>query len=98
MPAQPFSQITSELFEREYATRHLLPAVVDHWAAIKPAEPAIINATKGTALTWAELDGWSRMLASELSRMGFRKGDRLACSMPLLTSTFCLNTPASGWG
>ncbi len=53
-------------------------------------EPAIINATKATSITWAEFAGLSRMLAAELSRMGFRKGDRLACSMPLLTEHILL--------
>jgi acyl-CoA synthetase (AMP-forming)/AMP-acid ligase II len=32
----------------------------------------------------------SRALAAELSQMGFRKGDRLACSMPLLTEHILL--------
>lgn len=90
MRHEPFSDITLSLYEREYATRHLLHGVVDHWAAIKPQEPAVINATRGTTLTWAELNGHSRAMAAELARMGFRKGDRLATSMPLLTEHILL--------
>lgn len=61
----------------------LLHKAVEHWASIKPADPAILNATRGTALTWAELDQGSRSLAGRLARLGFKKGDFLAASLPL---------------
>lgn len=90
MSAGLFDSITLALYEREYAPRHLLHGVLDYWAAIKPFAPAVINATRSTTLTWSELNELSRVLAGELGRMGFRKGDRLATSMPLLTEHILL--------
>ncbi len=90
MSTEPFSDITFSLFEREVAGRGLLHGVLDYWTALKPAEPAIIDATNGQTLTWAELHGHSLALAAELSRRGFGKGDRLATSMPLLTGHILL--------
>lgn len=90
MSVNPFEAITLELYDREYTSRHLLHGVIDHWTGVKPDAPAILNATKGTALSWAELAGLSRVLAGELQRMGFRKGDRLATSMPLLNEHILL--------
>jgi fatty-acyl-CoA synthase len=81
-PAIP--QITLEQFETEYRDRHLIHAALDYWAARKPDEPAIINATRGTTLTWSELQRFSTAYAGELSRMGLSKGDFLAASLPLL--------------
>ncbi len=74
---------TLEQYERDYAARHLLHHVVDHWAALKPDAPAVINATRGSVITWAHLQRISSMLAGELVRRGFRKGDFLATSLPL---------------
>ena len=51
----PIPQITLEEFETSYRDRHLIHAAVDYWAARKPNEPAILNATRGSALTWSEL-------------------------------------------
>lgn len=83
MTAPPIPQITLEEFENDYAGFHLLPAAVDRWAARKPNQAAIVNATRGAELTWRELQQGSMALAGELSRMGFRKGDFLAASLPL---------------
>jgi fatty-acyl-CoA synthase len=77
-------RITLEQFENEYADRHLIHASVDYWAARNPAGPAIINATRGSTLTWAELQQLSIAYAAELARMGLRKGDFLAASLPML--------------
>jgi acyl-CoA synthetase (AMP-forming)/AMP-acid ligase II len=90
MVPKSFEEITLTHYERDFAGRHLLHSVLDYWSALKPGEAAIFNATRGTALTWAELNGHSRVLAAELHRMGFRKGDRLAVSMPLLTEHILL--------
>src|SRR5271157_3440117 len=79
----PIPQITLEQFETEYRDRHLIHAAVDYWAARKPDEPAIINATRGSALTWPDLERWSTAYAGELWRMGLRKGDFVAASLPL---------------
>src|SRR5688500_10964040 len=76
--------VIPEQFDNEYRDRHRIHASVDYWAALKPDEPAVINATRGTQLTWADLQCGSMALAAELARMGFRKGDFFACSLPLL--------------
>jgi len=86
----PAPQVTLEQFEVEYRGRHLIHAAVDHWAAQKPGDAAILNASRGTELTWAELQRGSMALAAELSRMGFRKGDFLAASLPLLNEHILL--------
>ena len=83
MNVPPIPQVTLEEFEKEYGGRHLVHAAVDYWAARKPDEAAIVNATRGTQLTWRELQRGSVALAGELWRMGFRKGDFLAASLPL---------------
>jgi acyl-CoA synthetase (AMP-forming)/AMP-acid ligase II len=80
----PIPQVTLEQFETEFRDRHLIHRAVDYWAARKPDEPAIVNATRGSKLTWSELQRLSVAYAGELSRMGFRKGDFLAASLPLL--------------
>jgi acyl-CoA synthetase (AMP-forming)/AMP-acid ligase II len=86
----PIPQVTLEQYESEYSGRHLIHAAVDHWSATIPHQPAILNATRGTALTWGELQLASAALAGELSRMGFRKGDFLAASVPLLNEHIVL--------
>src|SRR5271157_281913 len=90
MIGPPAPQVTLEQFEVEYRGRHLIHAAVDHWAAQKPGDAAILNASRGTKLTWAELQRGSMALATELSRMGFRKGDFLAASLPLLNEHILL--------
>jgi acyl-CoA synthetase (AMP-forming)/AMP-acid ligase II len=87
-PSAP--RVTLEQFETEYRDRHLIHAAVDHWAAQRPNDAAILNASRGTGLTWAELQRGSMALAAELSRMGFRKGDFLAASLPLLNEHILL--------
>ena len=86
----PVPQVALEQFEAEYRGRHLIHAAVDHWAARKPGDTAILNASRGVGLTWAELQRGSVALAAELSRMGFRKGDFLAASLPLLNEHILL--------
>ena len=80
----PIPQITLEQFETGYRDRHLIHQAVDYWAARRPHEPAIVNATRGSTLTWAEFQRRSMAYAAELLRMGFRRGDFLAASLPLL--------------
>src|ERR1035437_8560939 len=86
----PAPRVTLEQFEVEYRDRHLIHAAVDHWAAQRPGDAAILNASRGFRLTWAELQRGSVALAAELSRMGFRKGDFLATSLPLLNEHILL--------
>jgi acyl-CoA synthetase (AMP-forming)/AMP-acid ligase II len=82
--------VTPDQFEVEYRNRHLIHAAVDYWAAQRPGDTAIFNASRGAGLTWAELQRGSMALAAELSRMGFRKGDFLAASLPLLNEHILL--------
>ena len=90
MIGPPAPQVTLEQFEAGYRDRHLIHAAVDHWAAQRPGDIAILNASRGTRLTWVELQRGSVALAAELSRMGFRKGDFLAASLPLLNEHILL--------
>lgn len=82
MPSPPIPQVTLEEFEN--SGDHLIHAAVDRWAAVKPTEAAVLNATRGTRLTWGDLRDGSMALAGELARLGFSKGDVLAASLPLL--------------
>jgi acyl-CoA synthetase (AMP-forming)/AMP-acid ligase II len=90
MNEPPAPQVTLEQFEVEYRHRHLVHAALEHWAARTPGAAAILNASRGSRLTWAELQRGSLALAAELSRMGFRKGDFLAASLPLLNEHILL--------
>jgi acyl-CoA synthetase (AMP-forming)/AMP-acid ligase II len=82
MLAPPIAQVTLAEFERQ--PLRLIHAVVDHWAATRPGDAAILNATRGTRLSWDDLRSGSMAVAGELARMGFRKGDVLAAWLPLL--------------
>jgi acyl-CoA synthetase (AMP-forming)/AMP-acid ligase II len=86
----PIPQVTLDRYEREYRHLHLIHAAVDYWAARKPDEAAIVNATRGTTLTWAALRRGSMALANELWHRGFRRGDYLAASLPLLNEHILL--------
>jgi acyl-CoA synthetase (AMP-forming)/AMP-acid ligase II len=79
----PIPQVTLEQFEGEYRDLHTIPAAIDRWASLRPEAPAVIDATRGTQITWRELARGSAELAGELERMGFRKGDFLATSLGL---------------
>ena len=63
---------------------------MDYWAERKPGEAAIVNATRGTTLTWLQLQRGSTALANELRRRGFRAGDYLGASLPLLDAHILL--------
>ena len=80
----PIPQITLQQFETEYRDRHLVHAAVDFWTTQQPDEPAIRNAGRASTLTWSGLQQSSVAYARELVRMGLRKGDFLAASLPLL--------------
>jgi fatty-acyl-CoA synthase len=72
-------------YEQEYRDRHLLHGAVARWAAIKPRATALVNHNRGQTVSWADLDAVTSGLAAELLRLGFRKGDYLAASLPFLT-------------
>ncbi len=86
----PLAVCTLEQYEQEFHDRHLVHGAVDHWAARTPEGLAVINATRGTTLDWATLAHVSSALARELVRRGFRKGDFLATSLPLLNEHILL--------
>ena len=90
MAAPPIPQVTLREFETKYKDRHLIHASVDWWAARQPEGAAIVNATRGTTLTWRDLERGSLAIAAELARMGFRHGDFLAASLPLLNEHILL--------
>ena len=81
----PLPNCTLAQYETEYLERHLIHGAVDYWAARMPQAPALINATRDTTADWATLRTMSLALAAELLRLGYRKGDYLATSLPLLT-------------
>lgn len=81
----PLPNCTLAQYATEYRERHLIHGAVDYWAARTPEAPAVINATRDTTTDWATLQRMSRLMAAELLRLGFRKGDFLATSLPLLT-------------
>lgn len=74
---------TLEEFERD--TRHLLHGVVSYWACRTPEAPALINHDRGHQLSWKAFDERTTALARALVRMGLRKGDFLAASLPFST-------------
>ena len=77
--------MSSTLAAFEADSRRLLHGVVRHWAARTPDSLALINHDRGHEVTWRRLDEASTAIARQLVRMGFRKGDFLAASLPFLT-------------
>ncbi|QOY90300.1 class I adenylate-forming enzyme family protein [Paludibaculum fermentans] len=71
-------------YESLFTNRHLIHGAVHHWAAEKPEALALINATRDTTITWAQLSADTLSLAAELLRRGYQKGDFLATTLPLL--------------
>ncbi len=90
MATAPIPLITPERFETGYRDRHLVHAAVDWWASRQPSAAAIVNSTRGVTLTWREIRSGSLGIAAELLRMGFRQGDYLAASLPLLNEHILL--------
>jgi len=78
-----FRDCTWDDFQGRFAARQTLHGVIDYWAERAPQTPAVLNATRGTSLTYAELRDKSLAVARALARLGFRKGDFLATSLPL---------------
>jgi acyl-CoA synthetase (AMP-forming)/AMP-acid ligase II len=80
--SSPLSLVTAEQLTRESAGRALVHRALDYWAERSPDAVAIINATRGTTLTWRQLRDASLTVEQNLRRLGFRKGDFLAASVP----------------
>jgi len=79
------AQCTLERFEREFAGRHLVHNTLAFWSAVKPDAPVVINADRKQEVPWRLMEETSTALAWVLLRIGFKKGDFLATSLPLLT-------------
>lgn len=78
-------QCTQDHYEQDYADRHLCHGVVAAWARKKPDAVAFINADTGVEVTWQRFEQASTAFALKLLDMGFKKGDFLATSLPMLT-------------
>ena len=74
---------TRDDFETRFGALHTLGGVIRHWAERAPDAPAVLNATRGTSLTYRQLEERSAAVARALARAGFRKGDCFATSLPL---------------
>jgi fatty-acyl-CoA synthase len=76
-------QFTWEDYERDFADRHLLHAVVSKWATERPNHAAIIEFDTGRTVTYREFEEQTTALALRLIEMGYRAGDNLATLLPL---------------
>ena len=83
--SSPLFLVTAEQLSRESTGRALVHQALDYWAERSPDGVAIINATRGTSLTWRQLRDASLAVEQNLRRLGFRKGDFLAASLPFLS-------------
>ena len=81
---------TFEQYLSGYRSRHLIHGAADHWARVKPEALAVINATRGSTLSYRELAEGSRRLAAVLAAKGLKKGDFLATCLPFLDSLIVL--------
>ena len=84
------AKCTLELYETEFGDRHLLHGALAWWAARKPHSAAFINHDRGQSIDWRTFDAATTGLARQLLRLGFRKGDFLAASLPFLTGHILL--------
>lgn len=78
------AQYTLDDYEVKYSDRHLLHGVVAKWARERPDAIAIIEYDTGREFTYQQFDALSTAVALKLLELGFKKGDFLATSLPLL--------------
>jgi fatty-acyl-CoA synthase len=76
-------QYTWQDYERDFADRHLLHAVVAKWARERPDQPAIIEFDTGREVTYRQFDDRTTALALRLIEWGYGLGDYLATLLPL---------------
>jgi fatty-acyl-CoA synthase len=79
----PFSKITLQCYESDFAGRHLVHQTLGWWASRKPRDAAIISYDRAQSVDWLSLDQNSTLVALELLRRGFQKGDFLAVALPM---------------
>ena len=77
-------QYTLEHYEKDYADRHLLHGIIAKWAKEKPNQNALEVVDTGKNYTYQEFDQITTALAMKLLKLGFKKGDFLATSLPFL--------------
>lgn len=77
-----FTQFTLDDYENNFADRHLLHDVVAKWAKAKPEAPAIVSAEGDRVVSWSEFVRSTTAIATELKRLGFKKGDYLVTLLP----------------
>lgn len=70
MSSPPIPPVTLEPYEQAYRGLHLIDSEVDYWAERNPEGAAIVNATRGTALTWRRLRQLARGEAAKLRERG----------------------------
>jgi len=76
--------LTLDDFDVEFADRHLLHGNVERWARETPDALAIVETESGREITYQYFDAAATALAMKLLNLGFRKGDFLATSLPLV--------------
>ena len=64
-----------------------------HWASIKPATPAVIDAASGEQISWQELNDRSNQVAQLLQHLGLTVGDHVSIFMENNLDYFSI-----GWG
>jgi acyl-CoA synthetase (AMP-forming)/AMP-acid ligase II len=77
-------QYTIEHYRHDFSDRHLVHGACEKWAREKPDHPALIEADTGRVYTYRQMDDLTTALALKLIGLGFRPGDFLATSLPLL--------------
>lgn len=75
---------TLEMYEKDYADRHLVHGVIEKWAEEKPNEIAMIHVDSEKQYTWKAFNDVTTALALKLIDMGIKKGDCIATSLPFL--------------
>ena len=78
-----FPLVTLDEYENQFADRHRLQDVLARWAGLRPDAAALIDAESGRTVRWLEFDRQTTLLAAELLRRGFAKGDFLATMLPM---------------
>ena len=64
-----------------------------HWASVKPATPAVIDAASGEQINWQELNDRSNQVAQLLQQLGLTVGDHVSIFMENNLDYFSI-----GWG
>ncbi len=81
---QGVPQFTLAHYEEDYADRHLVHGALEKWAREKPEFPALIEVDTQREYHYRQFDQAATALALQLRAMGYRPGDFLATSLPLL--------------